>query len=145
MKKLFCALFAAIIVAGAVFAVPTKHNETHEENWSSISYVNVPILKILDSREGYVIIYQKNKYGVGQTVIPKKWAKGSKEEPRKLRIRYLSGGKLKPFMTIVKDDGNFQNVILSIPAKKTDAIWGVVASGKTLEGIDKDVLEEIEL
>lgn len=135
----------AVCAAGTILAIPTKFNETHEENWSSLSYVNIPILKILDSREGYVVIYQKNKIGVGQTVIPKKWARGTKDAPRKLKVRNLTGGKLKPYMTIVKDDGAFRSVILSVPASKSNMIWGVVPNGKELEGLDKEELEEIKL
>ncbi len=142
MKKLFCALFAAIIVAGAVFAVPTKHNETHEENWSSISYVNVPILKILDSREGYVVIYQKNKYGVGQTVIPKSWALGNPENPRKLKFRNTKNPN-ESFMTIVTKGGEFKRVILTVPMSKNNSMWGLVDYSVPLEGTDKENLDDI--
>lgn len=134
-----------LCAAGALLAVPTKFNETHEENWTSLSYANIPILKILDSKDGYVVIYQKNKIGVGQTVIPKKWARGTKDAPRKLKIRNLTGGKLKPYMTIIKDNGAFKSVILSVPASKGNMIWGVVGNGKELEGLDKEELEEIAL
>lgn len=145
MKKNLCILLVSCAILGSVFAVPTKYNESNPENWTTMSYVNIPILKILDSKDGYVVIYQKNKYGVGQTVIPKKWAKGTAEEPRKLKIRNITGGKIKPFMTVVKDDGNFNKVILTVPQNKRDAFWGIVERGKSIDGIDKDSLEEIQL
>ena len=145
MKKLLCSVSILFAVVTACFAVPTAYNETHEENWSDLSYVQVPIYKVLDSKEAYVVIYAKNKIGAGSTVIPKSWIKGTKDSPRKLQIRDLKMGKLKPFMTVVKKNGEFHHVILNLCVNKSDSTWGVVANNKQLEGLDKETLEEIEL
>ena len=51
MKKLIAILFIAAAMLARTFAVPVAYNESSEENWSSISYRNVPILKILDSKD----------------------------------------------------------------------------------------------
>lgn len=144
MKKLICSIITALIVAASAIAVPVSYNETDPANWSDMSYVQVPVYKILDSKEGYVVIYAKKAYGVGQTIIPKKWALGSKDEPAKLKIRTIGSGKLKPFLTVVKKGGEFHHVILTVHTNKSDSSWGVVGRGVHLD-VDKDVLEDLEL
>lgn len=145
MKKIILALLIAVTAVFSISAKSVAYKETSEDNWSSISYTNVPILKILDSREAYVVIYQKNKIGVGQTVIPKKWTKGDPENPRKLKIRNLGTGKLKPFLTVVKKDGEFHHVILTVPANRQNSAWGVISYKNTVPDTDKETLEELEL
>ena len=147
MKKFLVCLALFAVLSGAVFAADSNINLTQEKDeskWSSLSYVTVPILKILDSREAYVIIYQKDKLGSGSVVIPKSWSKGSPENPRKLKTRLVKHTK-DAYMTIVKNDGEFSRVILSFTKSKNNSLWGVVDYRKPLEGVDKDTLEEIEL
>ncbi len=142
MKRIIIALLALATLATAAFAVPVAYNETSEKNWSSMSYDYVPVYKVLEGKEGFVVIYQKGKYGVGNTTLPKKWIHGTSEEGPKLRIRNLPAGKLKPFLTVVKNDGEFKYVILTMPQRKSNAAWGVVANGVPLE-TDKDTLESL--
>ena len=123
MKKIVAIAFVFAVSLAAVFAVPTKFNETKPENWSDMTYANVPIYKILDSKDGYVVIYGKSK----------------------LKLVKLYGGILKPFMTVVKKGGEFHHVELTIPMDKNDPIWGVVESGKQIDGLDKEVLEELDM
>jgi hypothetical protein len=143
MKKIFCIFFAAIMVCGAVPAAEAGNQTRDEKKWSSISYVNVAIYKILETKDAYVIIYGKNRTGYGSTSIPKKWVNGSSEAPRKLKFRVVEG-KLLPFMTIVKKDGNFLRVILNVPASKINSIWGVTNDLKSIDS-DKKTLEDLEL
>lgn len=145
MKKLLSAIFVLFAISQSIFAIPTQYNETHEENWTDLRYYNVPIYKILDSQEAYVIIYAKNAVGVGQCVVPKKWAKYSKDEPRKLQIRALRSAKIKPYLSYMKKDGEFYKVILNVPENKNNSVWGVVASGQQIEGVDKDTLDDLPL
>lgn len=145
MKKVILSILITFAAVCSSFAVPADRNVRNEENWSTLSYENVPVYKVYDSKEAYVVIYEKNKVGVGETVIPKKWAKFVSGESRKLHLRKLPGGKLKSFMTIVKKDGEFKKVILTIPTDMRNPVWGVVNPGKQLEGTDKDTLEELEL
>ena len=105
--------------------------------------MNVPVLKILEGKDGYVIIYQKNKTGVGNVIIPKNWAHGNPDSPRKLKFRSVKTS-LGAYMTVVKNGGDFKRVILSIPMNKSNSIWGMVDSRKNLEGADKDTLEDLE-
>ena len=142
MKKIIMTLLALATLATVAFAVPVAFNETSEKNWTSMSYDYVPVYKVLEGRDAFVVIYQKGKYGVGNTTLPKKWAHGTKEEGPKLRMRTLPGGKLKPYLTVVKDDEEFKYVILTMPLRKTNAAWGVVDNGVQLD-TDKDTLESL--
>ena len=99
--------------------------------------------KILEGKDGYAVIYQKNQTGVGNVVIPKKWGKGNADQPRKLKFRAVKTS-LGAYMTVVKDGGEFKRVILSIPMNKSNSIWGMVDSRKNMEGADKDTLEDLE-
>lgn len=118
--------------------------ERTEGKWTDLSYVNVPILKILEGVDAYAIIYQKNKVGVGSTVIPKSWANGTPDNPRKLKFRNVKTA-IGAYMTVVKDDDGFKRVILSIPMNKSNSIWGVASTRKSMEGSDKETLEDLDL
>lgn len=148
MKKLLILLSLFTIFSFTLAAEESANKnlsvEKDESKWSSLSYVNVPVLKVLEGREGYVVLYQKNRTGVGSVVIPKKWAKGTPEAPRKLKFRNSKMNSTS-FMTVVKKDGDFLRVILTIPMNKQSGLWGLVDYHKELEGTDKDTLEELEL
>ena len=146
MKKILIALALFAVLSALLFADNKTSTvpERTEGKWTEISYVNVPVLKVLEGKDGYVVIYQKNKTGVGNVIIPKKWGHGTEETPRKLKFRSVKTS-LGAYMTIVKDGGEFKRVILSIPMNKNNSIWGMVDSRKNLEGADKDTLEELEL
>jgi hypothetical protein len=144
MKKILCALFTAVLFCTVLTAQESaKKEEKDASKWASISYVNVPIYKILESQDAYVIIYGKNRSGSGSAVIPKKWAVGDTENPRKLKFRTVEG-KLKPFMTVVKKDNTFIRVILSVPTSKSGNIWGIANASK-VTNTDKDTLEDLAL
>ena len=89
MKKIYLIFALAAIFSISAFAqnTPVPQPERTEGMWSDMTYENVPILKIMEGRDGYVVIYQKNKVGVANTVIPKKWARGTPDAPRKLKFR----------------------------------------------------------
>ena len=150
MKKLFILIALASVFSFAVFAQEGGDSgsnikiERHEGKWSTMTYVNVPVLKILEDKDAYVVIYQKNRIGTASTVIPKKWVRGTKEEPCKLKLRqtkFANGST----MTIVNDKGEFVRVVLTAPLSRSNPVWGVVARGKQLEGTDRDTLGEIDL
>lgn len=135
MKKILVILALTFVFTMSVFAQENKGQnsfEKHEEKWTSLSYVNVPILKVLEAKEGYVVIYQKNKVGSGSTVVPKKWAKGTPDDPKKLKFRNVNHTN-QSYMTVVQKDGNFQRVILTLPMNKQCGLWGVVAEGKQID------------
>ena len=146
MKKILMVLAVLSVLTLSVFADSsnTDGQSRNEEKWTEMNYVNVPVLKILEGKDGYAVIYQKNKAGVGNIVIPKKWIKGTPDAPRKLKFRAVNTA-LGAYMTIVKDGSEFKRVILSVPMNKSNSIWGMVDSRKNMEGADKDTLEELEL
>ena len=146
MKKLLMVLALLTVFSAVIFAENNSSAnapERTEGKWTEISYVNVPVLKILEGKDGYVIIYQKNKTGVGNVILPKNWAHGTPDAPRKLKFRQVKTS-LGAYMTVVKNGGDFKRVILSIPMNKSNSIWGMVDSRKNLEGADKDTLEDLE-
>ena len=147
MKKLLILFSLMTIFSVGLFAQEKNgvgEYEKDETKWSSLSYVNVPILKIFEGVDAYVVVYQKNKIGVGKTTIPKSWAHGNPENPRKLKFRTVKNN-VNSFMTVVKKDGKFHRVIISAPLDKKRSIWGLTDSRKSIEGSDKETLEDIEL
>lgn len=140
MKKLLMMLALVSVFTLSAFAEDTKRNEA---NWTNLSYVNVPVLKVMESTDGYLVLYQKNRIGTGRVVIPKAWIDGSEDSPRKLKFRTVKTAG-EAYMSIVKDNGEFIRVVLNMPVSKLNPIWGVVASGVQLEGTDKDTLEELD-
>ena len=141
MKKIIVSLLVFVTLLTSIFAA--DDNTRNEDKWSSLSYENIPVLKVLDSKYGYMVIYQKHRLGTGSTFIPKDWAKYTSDTPRKLKIRNIRNPQ-ESFLTVVKDDGEFKRVILSIPMNKSNTIWGMVDSRKNMEGADKDTLEDLE-
>lgn len=147
MKKLFLVALVLSVFATGIFAQNTNINVTphkDESKWSPLFYQNIPVLKILEARDAYVVIYQKNKVGTGSVVIPKKWANGNPDNPRKLKFRDIKNPDAA-FMTVVKRDGKFHRVILTIPMSKRNRFWGVVEYGSEVQGADKETLEDIQL
>lgn len=149
MKKLIILFALTVVFSMSVFSAEndkkTKDGYEHTEGkWSDLSYVNVPILKVLEGKDGYVVIYQKNRVGTGSIVIPKKWGKGDNDNPRKLKLRSVKQSNAA-YMTILKKNGEFQRVILNMPLNKANPIWGITNSRKNLDGADKDTLEELDL
>ena len=142
MKKLFVIAMLVCLFSTAVFAQSSSEESRDDSKWTTINYVNVPVLKVLEAKEGYVIIYQKNKVGVGSVEIPKKWAKGNTENPRKLKFRAVNTAA-GAYMTIVRDGSDFKRVILSIPMNKQNSMWGI--SKKAFGDPDKESLEDLDL
>lgn len=147
MKKILLILALASIFAFNAFAAENTKQESaierDESKWTNLSYVNVPIVKILEGKDGYVIVYQKNRVGTGSTIIPKAWAKGTPDNPRKLKFRNTKKNN-SAYMTVVQKEGEFKRVILTIPMNKNSGMWGVVASGRQLD-VDKEDMSDLAL
>ena len=143
MKKILMILALFSVFTLSMFADDSRY-EKDDSKWSNLSYVNVPVLKIMDSKEGYLVMYQKYNTGVGTVVIPKDWARGTPEEPRKLKFRNVDSAN-SAYMTIMKEDGQFIRVVLNVPVSRSNYIWGIIQRGVELDGVDKDTLEELEL
>lgn len=145
MKKIFLISVMLSIFTVFSFAQGTPVSAQKDESkWSNLSYYNVPVLKILEAKEAFVVIYQKNIVGTGSVVIPKDWSHGTPDTPRKLKIRNVKNPN-ESYMTIVKKGGEFHRVILTAPTNKNNSIWGLIDYTKKIEGIDKETLEELDL
>ena len=99
------------------------------------SYVNVPILKIYDHPDYYVVTYRQNGLGIGQTSIPKEWFKQG-TTGRKGKFRNTSS-IVNPYITLWFSNGEFFSVYINVPSNRDDSIWGVAyGSQKVPDVID---------
>ena len=145
MKKIFLIAILASLFTCAAFAENQDLSRPKDESkWSDITYVTAPVLKVLEAKEYYVVIYQKKYAGTATTVIPKSWNNFKKDTPRKLKFRNINNPDYS-FITVVKKGGEFHKVILTIPMKKNNNLWGVISSDKHFDGADKDTLEELDI
>ena len=123
MKKIFVVFLLMVIGMTSVFA-----QKKFEE--ADVSYVNVPVLKVLEHTKAYVIIYQKNGNDLGCVSIPKQWFKqGSPEKKAKLRA---IDEKINPYVCIYFRNGEFDYLYLNMPKSKANAFWGVLPNGSKL-------------
>lgn len=145
MKKFLLVVIFSVLVSLTVSAQGTSNSssKTDESKWSTMTYVNVPIVKILEGKDCYVVLYQKNRVGVGKVVLPKKWAKGTPDNPRKLKLR-KTPTSMGSYLTVIKKDGQFSRVIINTTLNKKNEVWGVVDYRQEVEGSDKDTLEELD-
>ena len=142
MKKILMILAIFSVFTLSMFAQDSY--EKDESKWSDLSYTSVPVLKIMDSKDGYVVVYQKYRAGVGSIVIPKDWARGTPDNPRKLKFRDVKSAN-DAYMTVMKEGGQFLRVVLNVPVSRQNYIWGIVKRGVEVPGCDKDTLEELDL
>ena len=101
-----------------------------------MSYKNVTVYRVLDQKDAYIVMYAKGHREVGNVVVPKKWYKSS---PRKLAFRKLSTG-MSPYMTVLYRNGEFEQVILTMPINRADSAWGVADSNVQVNA-DKDTFD----
>lgn len=147
MKILSVKKLLAILSFSLIAAIPLAAQESssdspkqiwdHGDNVSSLTYQSAQIYRILDSKDAYVVIYARNGVKVGELTIPKAWAKTT---PRKLDIRD-NGKGLDPYITVIKQNGEFLKVWLTIPNNRLDSTWGVLPSGTKLTDLDKDSIQ----
>mgnify|MGYP004450897565 CR=1 FL=1 len=143
MKKLLIVLALFASVSFSMFA--QENSGETKEGWSDMTYYSVPILRVLESKEAYVVLYQKNHTGVGSTIIPKDWAYGTPDAPRKLKFRKLSPGVLKPYLTVVKKSGEFHRVIMTVPVSKSHEVWDMFNQNLSESELSKDSLDDLPL
>ena len=145
MKKIFIIALLASIVTCAAFAENQDLSQPRDESkWSDMTYVTAPVMKILESKDCYVVIYQKKYAGTATVTIPKSWNNFKKDTPRKLKFRNIKNPN-QSFITVVKKGGEFHRVILSCPMQKNNSLWGIIANNLEVEGADKETLEELDI
>ena len=146
MKKIFLItiLFSLFTCAAAFAENKDLSYPKDESKWSDISYQTAPVLKILEGKDCYVIIYQKKHSGTATTVIPKEWSAYKKNESRKLKFRDIKNPN-DSYISVIKKGGEFHHVILSVPMKKNNNLWGILGLDAKVEGTDKETLEELDI
>ena len=145
MKKLFIiALLASIFTCAAFAENQDLSYQKDESKWGDITYVTAPVLKVLEAKEYYVVIYQKKYAGTATVVVPKSWNAYKKDTPRKLKFRNIKNPGAS-FITVVKKGDEFHRVILSCPMQKNNSLWGIIANNLNVEGADKETLEELDI
>ena len=146
MKKIFAIAILLCIFATAV-AFAENQDLSHpkdESKWSDMTYQTAPVLKILESKDCYVVIYQKKYAGTATTVIPKEWNAYKKGQSRKLKFRNIKNPN-EAYLSVIKKGGEFQYVILNAPMKKNNNLWGVLGMDANVDGADKETMEELDL
>ena len=139
-KRFIASLLVSFVIVLSSVAQENQNSKPiwdHGDNVSDITYQNLQIYKIYDSKDAYVVVYAKSGIKVGQVSIPKDWAKTT---PRKLEIRNKPV-KLSPYMTVIKQNGEFLKVWLTVPLNKLDSMWGVLPNGAQLDDLNKESLE----
>ena len=102
MKKIFLIALLTSIFTCALFAENQELTiEKDEAKWSDMTYVTAPVMKILESKECYVVIYQKKYAGTATVTVPKVWNSYKKDAPRKLKFRNIKNPNAS-FITVVK-------------------------------------------
>ena len=145
MKKIFIIALLASIFTCAVFAENQDLSHPKDESkWSDMTYVTAPVMKILESKDCYVVIYQKKYAGTATVTIPKSWNNFKKDTPRKLKFRSIKNPN-QSFITVIKKGGEFHHVILSCPMQKNNSLWGIISNNLEVEGADKETLEELDI
>ncbi len=144
MKKALFALLTVLCLAVPLFAEDDSESEStqqiwdHGDNVSDLFYFNVPVFKVYDQKDAYVVMYQKQGLDVGKTVIPKQWARD--KDHKKLTFRARAKG-LSSYMTVFYKGGEFYKVVLTVSPDRTDPVWGVISNSVKISGTDADTLE----
>ena len=145
MKKIFLITILFSLFTCAMFAENQDLSYPKDESkWSDMTYVTAPVLKVLEAKEYYVVIYQKKYAGTATTIIPKTWSAYNRNAPRKLKFRNIKNPN-DAYISVIKKGGEFHHVILSVPMKKNNSLWGVVSSDKKVNDAEKDTLEELDI
>ena len=128
MKKI--CFIAVLLMVCASFAFTEIKYEA-----GTTSYVNVPILKIYDHPDYYIVTYRQNGLGIGQTSIPKEWFRQG-TTGRKGKFRNTPG-TINPYITLWFSNGEFLSIYINVPTNRDDSIWGVAyGTQKAPEEID---------
>jgi hypothetical protein len=129
--------FALAVLGLCTFAAsPQAQGNTGVSGGITNTYVyyNIMVYKVESNQNAYVVTYAKHdKGGIGQMVIPKKWAK---EDPRRLLIRSMPK-KVNPYMSIYYTADGIEHIQLTLPLSRQHRVWGI--------GPKQDVLGDVGL
>ncbi len=134
MKKVIIAFMLAACMAFSVFAQEESKSEKkiwdHGDNVSELSYQSVPVFKILDQADAYIIYYEKQGLDIGQIAVPKAWFKNGLD--RKLDFRTKPAG-MGSYMTVLYKGGDLYKILLTVNPSRLDPVWGVAPNGTKTE------------
>lgn len=130
MKKT-AALVLVIVLLSITFAAAEAPQRLVE---GSFSYVNVPILKIMEQRDNYVVYYRQFGTKIGCVSIPREWFKQGQAD-RKGYVKPLAKN-VEPYVSVFFEDGEFVRLNLNVPNNKMDSVWGVFEGTNVPDEID---------
>lgn len=130
MKKI-AALVLVIILFSLSFVVAETPEKLVE---GSFSYVNVPVIKVLEQRDNYIVYYRQFGSKIGCVSIPRAWFKQGQAD-RKGFVKPLAK-HVEPYISIFFENGEFVRLNLNVPNNKLDSVWGVFEGVKIPAEID---------
>ena len=116
MKKLII-IFLVTLLCFSLYA----QQEAEEQD---LFYINVPIVRVYDHIDAYVVHYLKGNMSVGQVFVPKVWF--NTQEVNKSRLRPLAKG-VEPYMTVIYESGTFQKVYINMPINRRHSSWKILS------------------
>lgn len=132
MKKI-----AALVLVFILFSIVFIYAETPEKMVEgSFSYVNVPIIKILEQKNNYIVYYRAFGKKIGCVSIPREWFRQGQTD-RKGWVKPLAKG-VEPYISVFFKDGEFSRIFLNVPNNKLDSVWGVFQGTKIPPQIDPE-------
>lgn len=137
MKRLSLILLLLITVLSSSFA---QDSIIKDEYKTDLTYVNLPIYRIYDQRQAYIVMYQKNGNEIGQTILPKVWFKKNTEEPRKGIVRTLPK-LLTPYLTVMYKGGEFYRVLINAPLSRNHSVWSVINKEINEDSINTETIQ----
>ncbi|HZK19583.1 MAG TPA: hypothetical protein VFC68_02530, partial [Treponemataceae bacterium] len=93
-----------------------------EDKKSSITYQTVPILKIYDAADAYLVLYQSSQANIARVAFPKEWFK---TRDIRAHIRDTSE-KIGSFLTVFYKDGVFYRLTVSVSLDRRNDVWGII-------------------
>ena len=116
MKKLIIILLFSLLC----FSLYAQQNAEEQD----LFYINVPIVRVYDHIDAYVVHYLKGNMEVGQVFVPKVWF--NQHELNKSRVRPLAKG-LDPYMTVIYESGTFRKVFINMPVDRKHSAWKILS------------------
>jgi len=130
MKKLII-LLVLLAMLTPVFA---QNNSSDKDD---MYYLNVPVERIITTRDGYIVQYRTSGNVLGTIGIPVEWFSDSAGSAEIVRL--ATGGDW-PSMSVFYRNGEFSHIRLYIHKAKGHSTWGNVPIGTDLSRfyVDKE-------
>lgn len=130
MRKTAVLIFVVMLLCAVSVTAETPERLVE----GSFTYVNVPVLKVMEQRDNYVVYYRKFGTKIGCVSIPREWFKQG-QSGRKGFVKPLAKN-VEPYISIFFEDGEFVRLNLNVPNNKSDKVWGVFSGASVPAEID---------